>query len=133
MVLHEVYFKVWCETCCKQYTDSSNKWCKPCQIDYLKTIDIISGNEKIDNLIQEMQLKINRPQDIVFEWIPYNQFTDIGEIFENGFAKVYSTKWKNGPLKYNRKIIKYERDPNKKVTLFNSQNTITNEFLNNEV
>ena len=31
-----------------------------------------SGNIKIDELIQEMHLKINDESDIVFEWIPYN-------------------------------------------------------------
>ena len=39
----------------------------------------ISGNEKIDNFIQEMQLKINKYDDIVFEWIPYDQFSNIEE------------------------------------------------------
>ena len=40
----------------------------------------ISGYRKVDNLIQEMQLKIKNIRDIIFEWIPYNQFSDIEEI-----------------------------------------------------
>ena len=28
--------------------------------------------KKIDNFIQEIQLKINKYNDIVLEWIPYN-------------------------------------------------------------
>src|SRR4051812_48374908 len=36
-----------------------------------------SGNEIIDKFIREKQIKINKPLDIVFEWIPYNQFNDI--------------------------------------------------------
>ena len=36
-----------------------------------------SGNEEIDDLIQEMQSKIDNQVDWVFEWIPYNQFSNI--------------------------------------------------------
>ena len=79
-----------------------------------------------------MQLKINGSHDIVFEWIPYNQFNDIKEIDKGGFATVYSAKWKNGPLYYNFSKKGYERRPDKRVALkclYDSQN-ITNEFLN---
>ena len=38
------------------------------------------GNEKIDNFIQGVRLKIEFASDIVFEWILYNQFSDIKEI-----------------------------------------------------
>ena len=88
-----------------------------------------SGNEKIDNFIQEMQLKIDEYNDIVFEWIPYNQFRNTKEIGRGGFATVYSAIWKDGPLEYNKR---YTRSLNYKVALkclHNSQNFI-NEFLN---
>ena len=77
-----------------------------------------------------MQLKIEKYDDIVFEWIPYNQFNDIEEISKNDFATVYSAAWKDGPLYYDSDESKGESD--KKVALkclHNSQN-ITNEFLN---
>ena len=79
-----------------------------------------------------MQLKINRRSDIVFEWIPYNQFSNIKEIGRGGFATVYSAIWKDGPLKYNEDNEEYTRRSNYKVALkclHNSQN-ITNKFLN---
>ena len=89
-----------------------------------------SGNKKIDDLIQEMQLKINNHQnDIVFEWIPFYHFNDIDEISKGDFATVYSAIWKDGPLHYG--YSKYTRTSNKKVALkclHNSQNII-NEFL----
>ena len=91
-----------------------------------------SGNEKISNLIQEMQLKIVSYNDIVFEWIPYNQFYDIKKIGEGGFAEVYSAIWNDGPLNYDDSKNEYIRNQNKKVVLkcsHNSQNNI-NEFLN---
>ena len=127
MVLQDVF----CNKCSEECTDINNKWCKPCQIDNLKGnfTNWTSRNEKIDNFIQEMQLIINSPWDIVFEWIPYNQFSDIKEIGRGGFATVYSAIWKDGPLYY---IVRYTRHSNCKVALkclHNSQN-ITNEFLN---
>ena len=132
MVLQEEF----CSKCGKEYTDNYNRyysWCKPCQIDYLKTINLTSGNDKIDNFIQEMQLKIENAGDIVFEWIPYNQFSDIKEIGRGGFATVYLAIWKDGPSKYDKHTEKYAKpSPNYEVALkylHNSQN-ITNEFLN---
>ena len=74
-------------------------------------------------------IKINSCFNIVFEWIPYDQFNYIKKVGEGGFATVYSAIWKDGPL-YNNE--KYRRNKNKEVTLkclYNSQN-ITDEFLN---
>ena len=80
-----------------------------------------------------MQLKINHYNDMVFEWIPYNQFIDIRRIVEGGFSEVYSAVWKDGPLDYGESNNEYARNQqNKKVALkylYNSQN-ITNIFLN---
>ena len=141
MVLQRMH----CEKCGKQYSYKYNKWCKwckPCQINHLKHnfTKWTSGNENIDNLIQEMQLKIDYYRDIVFEWIPYIQFNDIKELGEDKFSIIYSAIWKDGPLHYNADDAydynnKYEyarSQRNKKVNLkylHNSQ-IITNEFLN---
>ena len=125
-----VFQKVHCEECNKQ---AKHKQCKQCQIDYLNFFtNWASGSEKIDNFIREMQLKIDSDINMVFEWIPYNQFNYIKEIGKGGFAKVYSAKWKDGPLYYSDIKQEYTRNQNKKVALkclYNSQN-ITNEFLN---
>src|SRR3954464_3910535 len=129
--------EIYCKKCSELYTNGYNKlyrWCKPCQIDNLKGnfTNWTSGNEKIDKLIQEMQLKIDSPWNIVFEWIPYNQFSDINEIGRGGFATVYSAIWKDGPLIYDKDNKEYTRksySANQKVALkclHNSQN-ITNE------
>src|SRR2546430_13983278 len=93
---------------------------KPCQIDNLKRnfTNWTSGNETIDNFIQEMQLKIDRQSNIVFEWIPYNQFSNIKEIGRGGFATVYSAIWKDGLLKHNRDSEEYDtRKSNYEVAL----------------
>jgi hypothetical protein len=89
-----------------------------------------SGNEKIDDLIQEMQLNFNGPSDILFEWIPYNKFNNVEVIGGDEFATIYSAIWSEGPLYHDR--FKYTRNENVKVTLkclHNSQD-ILNEFLN---
>jgi hypothetical protein len=93
---------------------------------------LISGNKNIDNLVREMQLKINNPEDTVFEWIPYNQFSNINEIVKGNFATISLAIWKDGPLNYNPNKYKYIRSQNTKVDLkylHNFQN-ITNELLN---
>ena len=135
-----------CRKCGEEYTDTYWNWCKPCQIDNLKGnfTNWTSGNKSIDNFIQEMQLKIDCPTDLVFEWVPYNQFSDLKEIGKGGFATVYSAIWKDGPLNYDDDKKEYWKDghdddkkeylrsQDKKVALkclHNSQN-ITNEFLN---
>ena len=95
-----------------------------------------SGNKQIDNLIKEMQLKRNSHDDILFEWIPYDQFDDIKEISKDDFAIIHSAIWKDGPLYYSYDLsyninFEYTRITDKNVVLkclYNSQN-ITNGFL----
>ena len=132
VVLQDIY----CEKCGKKYMDIRNYWCNPCEINHLKNNfdNWTSGNKKIDDFIQKGQLKINNHDDIIFEWIPYNQFNKIKKIDKYGFITVYSAIWKDGPLRYNK--YKYIRDSNNEVALkclHNSQNQNPVEFLINEV
>jgi serine/threonine protein kinase len=130
-------YKEQCEKCGERYIDSTcaaYKWCKPCQMDFLKTNTICSENEKIDNFIEEIRLNIHYYNDILFEWIPYSQFNNIEKIGKGGFATVYLATWKNGPLKYNISKRELTRVSNKKVALkhiHGSQNVIDKFF--NEV
>ncbi|PKY28471.1 hypothetical protein RhiirB3_444657 [Rhizophagus irregularis] len=48
----------------------------------------ISGNKIINDFIQERQLKIESNDDIVFEWIPYNQFNEVKKTGKNGLITV---------------------------------------------
>ncbi|CAB4433051.1 unnamed protein product [Rhizophagus irregularis] len=103
------------------------------QNNYINLVNWMSGNEKIDNFIQEMQMETNY-SNIVFEWIPYNQFYEIKETGKNGFMTVYSAIWKDGPLCKNLRSSKCIRNSHKKVALkclHNSHNQI--ESLINEV
>ncbi|CAB5369467.1 unnamed protein product [Rhizophagus irregularis] len=119
-----------CENCGKKYTMIVFKWCKQCETS--KFTNWTSGNEKIDNFIQEKQLEINHTGNIVFEWIPYNKLFDIKEVDKDDFSTVYSAKWKDGPLKlnyYSRKYIRNQKKFELKLKCsHNLQNVV--EFLN---
>jgi hypothetical protein len=83
----------------------------------------MSGNKKIDDFVQEAQSRIN---DLLFEWIPYNQFNEIEEINKGEFISLYSAIWKDGPLHKNL-LNEYARNSNEEVILkclHNSQNLI---------
>ena len=123
----------YCIKCNEKYTNMNYKWCKPCQVNSLKGnfTNWTSENEKIDNFIQEKQLKINNPHDLIFEWISYNQFLDIKEIDKDDFSTIYLTKWKDGPLYWNEDNKKYMRQPNIEIALKRYHYLQNIEFLNN--
>ncbi|CAB5393784.1 unnamed protein product [Rhizophagus irregularis] len=129
VVLENQYFEKYCAKC-----DKNNDWCEQCQTNDLRKnfVNWSSGNEKIDGLIQEMQLKINSPSNIIFEWIPYNQFNGIKEIGKGGFAIVYSAIWNDGPLKYDTNRKEYTRISGTTIALkcLDNSQSITDEFIN---
>jgi hypothetical protein len=128
MVLSNDYY---CEECGETYVmDFCHKWCKTCQINYLKNdfTNWTSGNEEIDNFIQESQMRINKwikNHLIPFEWIPYDQFSCIKEIGKSGFATIYSAIWKGGPLLY------YNYCSDKKEYIRNSDTKVVLKCLHN--
>ncbi|EXX53831.1 Bck1p [Rhizophagus irregularis DAOM 197198w] len=127
LVFNDEYFDKYCEKCGNEYEDSYYKFCKQCEINHLKNnfTDWTSGNEKIDNFIQKMQLKINSYEDKIFEWISYNEFIIIKENYTLAI-------WEKGPLYCNKYDKKLSRESSKKVYLkypYNSQE-ITDEFFN---
>ncbi|CAB4440474.1 unnamed protein product [Rhizophagus irregularis] len=80
--------------------------------------------------IVEMKLNVDYLySNVIFEWIPYNQFDDIKEIGKGGFSTVYSAIWKNGLFDSKDKI----RIPNTKAIFLKiygiSQNPNTNDYI----
>ncbi|UZO11057.1 uncharacterized protein OCT59_002631 [Rhizophagus irregularis] len=123
----------YCEKCGNKYEDSSYKWCKQCLINQLKNeiTSWTSGNEKIDDFIQKMQLKVNKYDDVIFEWIPYNVLIGIKEI-NNGDNDFATAIWKDGHLYHDTNIKEWIRKSYEKVVLkflYDLQN-FTDEFLN---
>jgi hypothetical protein len=125
-----------CKNCNEIFTNIKHKWCKPCQINKVNSIiksvaNWTSGNEKIDDFIQEVQLMFKKYNDAIVEWIPYNQFNDVKEINKSNFSAVYSAIWKDGPLQHDEHYEELRRVSNKEVILkysYNSQN-IVNDLL----
>jgi hypothetical protein len=86
--------------------------------DYILVFNWTSGNEKIDDHIHKRQLKVKDYNDVVYEWIPYNQFNEIKETSKNYSVTAYSAVWKNGPLYKKYSLSEdYARDSNKEVVL----------------
>ncbi|GBB99250.1 hypothetical protein RclHR1_03460019 [Rhizophagus clarus] len=109
-----------CSYCNNFFTEES--WCKEC--DPCRVMEgWTSGNPDIDKFIKdtirkEYRLEYDTYYDTYsydfLEWVPFNRFTDIKEIGEGGFAKVYSANWIDGKSKVQ---IKIHWDLSKKVLL----------------
>jgi hypothetical protein len=108
-------FTNFCEKCGNEY--ETNKWCRQCQINQLKNNfkNWTSENEKIDEFIQKMQSEIYKYNNVIFEWIPYNELIENKEINrDDGFITAI---WKDGPLYYSKSYRKYRKKLNKNVLL----------------
>src|SRR3954470_14677939 len=92
-----------CSYCNKPFTEEL--WCKKC--DAFRIIEgWTSGNPDIDKFIKDSMYKpeyddINEIYEFL-EWVTFDRFTDIKEIGEGGFAKVYSATWNDGKSEYYR-------------------------------
>src|ERR1051325_1697131 len=72
----------WCQNCnSKRFQQDFNKW--------------TSGNELIDNFIQDAQLKASDNYQVI-EWIPYNRFRNIQYLAQGGFSTIYKAIWLDG-------------------------------------
>jgi hypothetical protein len=100
---------------------------------YILIFEWTNRNEKIDDLIRKMQLKIICSDNIALKWISYNQFDKIEKTGGNNLITVYSAVWKDSPLYQNWCTNNYTRNSNKVALkcLHNSKHSI--EFVINEV
>ncbi|PKK63210.1 hypothetical protein RhiirC2_789234 [Rhizophagus irregularis] len=135
LIFSDYYYETHCEKCGKKYEfkySDFEKWCKSCQMNHLKNnfINWTSGNEKVNILIQNTQLKINNCDDMIFEWILYNKFINVNEIGKSG---IFTAIRREGSLHYSKRTKNYKRKLNEKAVLIylnNSQSFCNNEFLN---
>ena len=84
-----------CENC--QEECLATLYCEYCIRNYLRTkfSTWTSGNNDVDNLIQNCQLETISPDKIV-EWIPYNNLQNIKYLTKGGFSEIYTAKWIGG-------------------------------------
>ena len=65
-----------------------------------------SGNSDIDKFIKEKIYDRREYGRKFLEWVLFDRFTDIKEIGEGGFAKVYSATWIDGKSSYDKQLYK---------------------------
>src|SRR6266536_2524431 len=84
-----------CENCNQECL--ATLYCEYCVRNYLKEkfSNWTSGNDDIDNLIQECQMKTLGPETIV-EWIPYSNLQNIEYLTEGGNSEIYTAKQIDG-------------------------------------
>ncbi|GBC06866.1 hypothetical protein RclHR1_07100002 [Rhizophagus clarus] len=72
-------------------------YCEHCVRNYLKSnfSNWTSGNNDIDNLIQQCQMETFAPDRIV-EWIPYNKLQNIKYLTKGGCSEIYGAYWIDG-------------------------------------
>lgn len=102
-----------CQEC--QQLNTGEQWCQVCnaQRSQKNFAKWTSNNPKIDEFIQECQLKATDANKFL-EWIPYEQFANIEYLAEGGFGKVYKAQWVTGNVRHwNQKNNQWQREKDK--------------------
>ncbi|POG61922.1 kinase-like domain-containing protein [Rhizophagus irregularis DAOM 181602=DAOM 197198] len=96
-----------------------------------------SGNSVIDKFIKDTMYNEKNKTDYVdefLEWVPFDKFTDIKEIGEGGFAKVYSATWIDGKSAYEYINGNWEKQEPKSIKValkrLNGSQNISDKYLN---
>src|SRR5437763_1494371 len=111
-----------CDKC--KLTRYSEKYCENCISLYLQELfnTWTSGNDIIDNFIQECQ-KLSSLPKYIMEWVPFDQFKDVEYLTSGGFGSIYTATWIRGRI--------FDYDENKReFTYFGSQK-VALKLLNN--
>jgi hypothetical protein len=84
-----------CENCNQECL--ATLYCEHCIRNYLKAkfANWTSGNNNIDKLIQDCQIKSLKPNKIM-EWIPYNNLINIEYLTRGGCSEIYTAEWIDG-------------------------------------
>ncbi|GBB89795.1 hypothetical protein RclHR1_01660014 [Rhizophagus clarus] len=92
-----------CSYCNKPF--NKELWCKVC--DPFRMMEgWTSENLDIDKFIKDTMYNVRNKYvayfDEFLEWVTFDRFTDIKEIGEGGFSKVFSATWIDGKSKYRK-------------------------------
>ena len=95
------------EKCIECRQDCINDYCVPCHSGHFRDHfpNWTSGDDNLDNLIQESQLNASGDWEFL-EWIEYSNLENIEHVAEGGFGNVYKAIWKDGPITYKKGEIK---------------------------
>ncbi|PKY46592.1 kinase-like protein [Rhizophagus irregularis] len=122
-----------CSYCNKPFTNEF--WCKEC--DPRCIIEgWSSGNPDIDMFIKATIYNVRHVDSSPFlEWVSFDKFTDINQIGEGGFSKVYSAIWMDGKSSYKKRNdeswIKLESEPIKvALKKLNGSQNMSTDYLN---
>jgi hypothetical protein len=102
-MMHYDRFKILYNTGKKRICENCNQkclatlYCEICVRRYLKanSSNWTSGNDNIDNLIQECQSETLMPEKVI-EWIPYKSLKNVKYLTEGGCSKIYKAVWVDG-------------------------------------
>jgi serine/threonine protein kinase len=118
-----------CPYCNKPFTEEL--WCNEC--DTCITEGWTSGNQNIDEFIKDTMYNARdkKGKNVFLEWVSFDRFTNIKQIGQGGFAKVFSATWLDGKLFYNNGRLKSNSGPIKVALkrLDGSQN-MSEKYLN---
>jgi hypothetical protein len=121
-----------CSYCNKPFI--KELWCKEC--DPFRIMEgWTSGNPDIDKFIKDTMYNERDNGYRFLEWVPFNRFTNVKNIAEGGFSKVYSAIWIDGRSEYrriyNRSWQRKEPKP-KKIALkkLNGSQNMSDKYLN---
>jgi hypothetical protein len=96
MYLFNIYKN--CSYCNKPFIDKL--WCEKCDPRCMME-GWTSGDFNIDKFIKNTIYNVRHDVSGTFlEWVPFNRITDIKQIGEGGFSKVYSATWMDGKSSY---------------------------------
>ena len=121
-----------CPECNKPNTGF--RWCNQCNAKRFQQDfpNWTSGNNYIDNFIQETQLNAKWNREVL-EWIPYNRLTNIKYLAKGGFSTVYNAIWLDGYIDgwdYDKKKCNRHEGWEVVIKSLNNSSNINEEFLN---
>ncbi|GBB87850.1 hypothetical protein RclHR1_14340007 [Rhizophagus clarus] len=111
-----------CENCNQECLATT--YCELCVRNYLRAnfSNWTSGNDNIDNLIQECQMKTVAPR-LIPEWIPYNNFKNTKFLAKGGCSVIYTASWNDGHfIEWDSKKRQLERFGNQAIVLKRLEN-----------
>ena len=120
-----------CNKC--KLTKYSDRFCEVCISLQLQSLFTTwtSGNNIVDNFIQQCQMKSSLPKYIL-EWIPFEQFDDVTKLTEGEFSSIYTATWTRGQINdynKNKKEFSYLGRQNVVLKSLNDSNNSGKGFL----